>query len=151
MPERTRVIVTGSRHLVSENRHLVWDRLDVAYHQHGPLTVVHGHCETGADRFADQWVTDRAAYGWDVQAERHPADWAGPCQPGFCPPRPHRKRRGRSTYCPLAGHRRNQDMVDLGAAELLAFPQNGAANKGTTDCRARGERAGILVGKVACA
>lgn len=51
-----------------------------------------------------------------IEQER-PADWEAPCRP-VCSQRTHRSRnvdhrrpRGTTTYCPLAGRHRNRDMV----------------------------------------
>lgn len=58
----------------------------------------------------------------EFQVEPHPADWS----------------RGKR-----AGHDRNQLMVDLGADAVLAFPTR--SSRGTYDCAARVERAGITL------
>lgn len=102
------------------------------------ITVVHGGA-SGADRIADLWAIRFRGSG--VLREPVPADWpscAAGCRPG------HRRRRwDGSEYCPTAGHRRNQAMVDRGAAVALAFPLG--ASTGTRDCMRRAERAGIEV------
>ena len=46
-------------------------------------------------------------------------------------------------YCPAAGPRRNQRMVDCGADLLLAFPIN--ESRGTYDCIRRAKKAHIPV------
>jgi hypothetical protein len=80
--------------------------------------LVSGACPTGADRIAeDVWLQ----MGGDV--ERHPADW--------------------DKHGKAAGPRRNQEMVDLGAAICLAFPLPNS--RGTKHCMAAAERAGIPV------
>ncbi|MFE5591476.1 SLOG family protein [Streptomyces sp. NPDC056549] len=66
-----------------------------------PLTIVHGHCPTGADAIADMWCLTRR-----VTVERHPAK-SHPTQ-DFGP-------------WPGAGPRRNRYMVSLGADLCLAF------------------------------
>jgi hypothetical protein len=80
-----------------------------------------------------------------------PADWHGPCT-DMCPPKPHRKRRPGDSrdYCPVAGNRRNQHMVDeavrvatLDEITALAMRKPGAANTGTRDCVLRQRKAGI--------
>jgi hypothetical protein len=130
---RARVIVAGSRSW--NNRLAVWDALDRARQLLGPLTVVHGAAR-GADSLAATWVRARPAA--DVDEDPHPADW-DTCAPD-CPPG-HRKRKGNREWCPTAGHRRNQAMVDVGADLLLAFPL--PSSTGTWDCWRRAQAAGI--------
>ena len=130
-----RVLITGSRD---------WDDyLAVSHAVHDAtggdiqdLTIVHGHCPTGADYFADM-----LAWRLGVQPERHPADWGGPCRATCLPD--HRRYRNGKTYCPKAGHNRNQEMVDLGADVVLAFQCNGS--RGTQDCIDRALAAGLTV------
>jgi len=80
------------------------------------VTVVHGHCPTGADYWADEWCT-----GLFFEAERHPADWEK-----------HGKR---------AGFLRNAEMVALGADICLAFIKNGS--NGARHTAGLAEMAGI--------
>lgn len=82
------------------------------------ITVIHGHCPTGADHWADEWCI-----GSFFMAERHPADW---------------KRFGKA-----AGPKRNGEMVALGADLVLAFPMVGS--RGTVDCMTKATSAGIPV------
>jgi hypothetical protein len=132
-----RILVTGSRD---------WeDQLAVSEAIHNAtggdiqgLTIVYGHCPTGADHFADM-----LAWRLGLHPERHPANWSGPCR-SECPP--GHRREGRYpgvTYCPKAGHYRNQDMVDLGADIVLAFQRN--RSRGTQDCIDRARAAGLKV------
>jgi hypothetical protein len=118
---RARLIVTGSRGL--QDRDLVWDALAVARWELGPLTVVHG-AAPGADRLAVEWV--RQHRHLDCTDEPHPAQW---------------QRLGRA-----AGPVRNQDMVDAGAAVVLAFPLGRSV--GTRDCMARAVKALIEVREI---
>lgn len=108
---------------------VLWDR----------ITVVHGAAR-GADTLAG-----RIAAAWGMRVDPHPVtseDWdtcASECKPG------HRKTRpDGSTYCPSAGNRRNQRMVDLGADICLGFPAH-TGWSGTRDCMTRAEKAGIRV------
>jgi hypothetical protein len=120
-----RVLVTGSREWTRFVQ--VWEALDAVAAAHGgPLIVVHGACPSGADDFARQWALTELRHGLPVRTEPHPADWDGPLGKG-------------------AGCARNQVMVDLGADVCLAFFRNGAGNRGTSDCAARAEAAGIPV------
>jgi hypothetical protein len=94
--------------------------------------LVHG-AAPGADTMAAEIWTRGG-----LSVEAHPADWDRPCDTS-CYHRP-REKNGRS-YCPLAGHYRNQHMVDLGADLLLAFPMPGS--RGTWDCLRRAKVAEI--------
>lgn len=140
---RVRVLVTGSR--AWDDRKAIEDALLDAWHDavqtvspEVGVVVVHGDCPAGADAIAKQWATDNG-----LSHEPHPADWSEPC-PDNCLSRPHRKTsRKHGEYCPLAGHRRNQRMVDLGADLVLAFHRNNS--RGTGDCIARAKTAGIPV------
>ena len=80
-----------------------------------------------------------------------PAAWSEcdltvPEELGGCPDWPHRKphRNGRGSYCPRAGYRRNQRLVDLvPRAELVvAFPDQRGDKSGTGDLIRRARRAG---------
>lgn len=120
----TRVIVTGSR--LYPNEADVWDALFEVLSELDPgdtLTVVHGGCPTGADRFASVWcsVVDDAHI--DVIEECHPADW---------------DRHGKA-----AGPIRNQAMVNLGADLVLAFVFG--PSRGTRSCILAANRAGIPI------
>lgn len=116
-----RVLVTGSRLL--KDRELVDSTLDKILAEHPVLVVVHGACETGADLLADDWVAARQSEGLDVRPERYHAPW---------------RLLGKA-----AGPARNQEMCDEGADECVAFPVQGAENKGTKDCVMRAVKCGI--------
>lgn len=81
------------------------------------ITVVHGAAR-GADTLAA-----RIAKAWGMRVEAHHADW---------------KTHGRA-----AGHRRNAQMVQRGAAVCLAFPLG--VSRGTRGCMELAEKAGIPV------
>jgi hypothetical protein len=138
-----RVLVTGSRSW--NDREAVANALLDAWHDAVQLVspearfiVVHGDCPQGADAIAKQWALDN-----DLIHEPHPADWSAPC-PDNCLTTPHRKTSPKhGEYCPLAGHRRNQFMVDIGADLVLAFHRNNS--RGTADCISRAKKAGIPV------
>jgi hypothetical protein len=139
-----RVLVTGSRSWTdAELLHaaLLECWFDAMQLGADGITVVHGGAP-GADTLADLWAVGHQGLG--VVSEPHPAVWAecaADCQPGH-----RRRRRDGTEYCPTAGHRRNQLMVDLGAAVCVAFPTTGST--GTWDCVRRAERAGIDVRRV---
>ena len=132
-----RVLVTGSRDW--RDWRAIFRALDDIHADHPDLTVVHGDCPTGADKYADDWAALQHA-GIDP----HPADWDAPCR-AECKAGHRRPRRHGSIYCPAAGNYRNQEMVDTGPAVCLAFFQPGAANTGTSDCVRRAIAAGITV------
>ncbi|GGU13064.1 SLOG family protein [Streptomyces violascens] len=95
-----RVLVTGSRDWRDEQR--VRRELACAWQESGrPIVVVHGACDTGADRHAALWVRDcRATLLGGVTDEPHPAAW----------------KQG-----PGAGPARNRLMVDSRPSLCLAF------------------------------
>lgn len=125
-----RILVTGSRDW-SSHATVKWALDDAAFGREGePITVVHGGCPQGADEAADV-IAWRSGYLIEI----HPADW-----------RAHGK---------VAGHLRNQEMVDAGADVCLAFikpckksgcrkPQPHDSH-GTADCVKRARAAGIHV------
>lgn len=131
-----RILVTGSRDWTDSAaiyRALYYQRCvagDIG------IVIVHG-AATGADTIADHW--GRQFYQGSVTVEDHPADWPH-CGPD-CRHSP--KYRDGKRYCPLAGFRRNQLMVDLGADVCLGFPFPNS--RGTQDCMARARKAGIVV------
>ena len=128
MPEPAtgyRVLVTGSRDW--DNLALLSFLIGVAIGESGrpkaEVVIVHGACPTGADTMAEQ-----TAVTSDVMTEPHPADW--------------------DRHDKAAGPIRNQEMVDLGADICLAFFKVGAGNRGTANCAASAERAGIPVRRI---
>ncbi|MFJ8727729.1 DUF2493 domain-containing protein [Streptomyces sp. NPDC093269] len=141
---QVRVLVTGSR--TWADRQAIADALLDAWHDATQtispdvrFIVVHGDCPQGADRIAKQWAMDNG-----LAHEPHPADWSAPCTDACSPNASHRKTsRRHGDYCPMAGHNRNQRMVDRGADLVLAFHRNNSS--GTADCIRRARRAGIPV------
>ena len=107
--------------------------------------LIHGNCPTGADHLAD-----RIWRSWQWVPEVYDADWDS-CGRG-CPRKPHRVKRWPEDrhhpgtlddWCPKAGPRRNQRMIDSGLDVLLAFPLG--ERSGTQNCIRLAERAGIPV------
>lgn len=128
---KNRILVTGGRSF--SNLEIVHATLKDLPEE---AVLVHGNAR-GADALCrDCW------HALDRVHEAHPADWEGPCDPAICKPG-HRLTNytGRSTYCPAAGIRRNQVMVELGADLLIAFP----GGRGTRDMVHRCQQAGIGV------
>lgn len=104
-------------------------------HQWQPhATLVHGDNPRGDRHAAAMWTRLGGA------CHPMPADWdtcAPDCRPG------HRRARSlhpTSTYCPTAGHRRNQAMVDSGVALLVPFT---LGSPGTLDTVHRALTAGV--------
>lgn len=129
--------LTGSRswsdvRLLEDTLLLVWhDALQVGY---TGIELMHG-CAEGADTLGDEWAIANG-----ILRRRRPADWEGPCGPECQPGHRRRNRRG-TEYCPLAGHRRNQKMVDEGPVLFVAAHRAGST--GTADCLRRARAAGI--------
>lgn len=103
-----------------------------------PDVVIHG-AASGADSMAD-----RAARDLGISREPYPADWEHCAD--TCPGWHHRrKRRDGGEYCPTAGFRRNQQMIDEGRPSMvLAFP----GGSGTADMVRRAQAAGIEVRRI---
>lgn len=140
-----RVIVTGSR--TWRDRQRVWDELDALPR---PLVVVHGDAYDGADSFAHQWCALRYA-DEGVAEEKHPALWD--VHTPDC-----RHRNQELPWCPVAGFRRNGEMITSGGDLVLAFGQLCAKvlcrgrrphlTHGTGDCIAAARAAGLTVREV---
>jgi hypothetical protein len=99
----------------------------------------------GADHLLEAVWTEIAQErpGWLTKPEVHPARWHDPCRPECEPDHRRPGRNGGASTCPAQGNYRNQHMVDLGARICLAFPL--PSSRGTYDCMARAEAAGIPV------
>lgn len=96
--------------------------------------------------------------GHRMQVERHPANWTGPCGEE-CTPGHRRQNRYGGSYCPAAGNRRNQEMVDAGANLCLELRELCTKDRcwktpkphwshGAEDCADRSEAAGINTWRV---
>jgi hypothetical protein len=165
-----RVLVTGSR--TFNDCILIEEVLGGIYAVHAvgwqvadlePLYLAHGGAR-GADSLANMWATSSPLHGpvflgaipedvdlWSLQAApvvlgRYPADWVGPCDPSFCQPGHRRFRRGHSeSYCPAAGVRRNQHMLDAFKPDrvegFLDKPER--ESHGTHDMLTRARSAGV--------
>jgi hypothetical protein len=141
-----RLLITGSRdwdHHPSVDEVLAYYTRQ-AHYLGGRLKVAHGKATRGGDDLAAAWVKLRNRNGWPVDQEPHSAHWSAPCPPE-CPPG-HRQRKDGREWCPRAGHRRNQEMVDRGALACVGFWRNGSS--GTRDCLERAEKAGIRCLKI---
>jgi hypothetical protein len=147
--------LTGSRNWTDVQ--LLEDTLTEAWHDalangHTGIELMHG-CADGADTIGHEW-----AWRTGFLIREFPADWAGPCGPDCRPGHRRRNRRG-AEYCPHAGHRRNQQMVDQQPALFVAAVMPCTASRcahmpphdshGATDCIRRAKTAGIPVRTVA--
>lgn len=132
------ILLTGSRSW-TDTRWLedtlleVWH--DALQDGHDGIELMHGHADQGADAQGDDW-----AHRNGILVRRCPADWPGPCSTS-CPPEHRRTNRRGGEYCPLAGHRRNQNMVDARPQLVVAAHHTGS--RGTADCLRRARTAGI--------
>ena len=143
MSGQLRVLITGSRTWTDEatiHNALLAAWTEAIEADYDGITVIHGGA-AGADTIAARWADQNRRDG--VGVECHDADWAGPCA-ADCPPG-HRRKQGSREWCPLAGHRRNQAMVDSGPAFVCAFSVGNST--GTADCVRRAKAAGLLVRK----
>jgi len=109
-----RVIVTGGRNY--QNYQVVEDILWMI-DPHDPLllVIIQGG-QTGADSLAKTWAEENA-----FQYETFKADW--------------------DKHGKAAGPIRNQEMIDVGADLVIAFP----GGKGTADCMRRAKEAKIPI------
>lgn len=123
----SRVLITGSREWADNL--VIEAALDQCNARFTRMCVVHGTAR-GADRIADHYAQ---ASGWAV--DPHPAKWK--VHTARCPSGPHMGK----GHCTYAGHRRNAEMVDLGAAICLAFIRD--RSSGATGCAKLAEDAGI--------
>lgn len=131
-----RILVTGSRDFTDGPA--VARVLDTAAQLLGQpeqLTLVHGAAR-GLDTLAGATATE---LGWDVEA--HPAQWnthTDQC-PAWHLAQP---------TCKMAGHRRNHEMIALGADVVLGFPtgkKDSGQSRGTWGCVDAAVRAGLPV------
>lgn len=111
-----KVLVTGSRDWT--NSEAVYRALAEQTGFEHNVTLLSGHCPTGADAFAERYAKLK---GWEI--ELHPADW--------------------DKYGKRAGPLRNQAMVDRKPDLVLAFILNGS--KGASGTVAMARKAGLRV------
>lgn len=135
------ILVTGSRD---------WDDPYPIFHILGlyaaaaraarePLTIRHGDAD-GADAIADSWVRQHQALGWPVIADRHPAEWLGPCVPRCRPGHRRYSQRAGGLICPAAGIYRSEHMCDLDPCPQYVEAFLRGRSPGTTACAAYASR-----------
>lgn len=153
-----RLLVTGSRSLLTWRPvyQVLW-----GWHQYcillgSELVIVHGDAPQGVDLYTKQFVQYMQTAAFGIHQELYPADWDGPCAPwetGLCQPGHRRKSRFGSSpdYCPTAGHRRNQTMVDTRPHSYVAITDRPIKkSRGTFDCAERARKAGIPGERIEC-
>lgn len=140
-PVQHRVLVTGSREwtdfdLVNRALDAALALLQVPLTEQDTVTLVHGDAR-GLDTLAAVVAGSR---GWKV--EEHPARWSehsADCPAWHFAPMV-------LPTCKMAGHRRNHEMIALGADLVLAFPmgdEGSGMSRGTWGC-ARAAKAAQL-------
>lgn len=128
---RRRAIVFGSRDFAA--RWIVMAVLNELSVEH-QLYVVQGGAR-GADEIAHKW-----AHAHDVDHKTFHAAWKTH-HPDWCDGGCRGAPKG---YCSVAGHRRNQQMLDKGRPDLaIGFSSNKNLTPGTADMSRRIEKAGI--------
>jgi len=141
------ILVSGSRHARPRHAGIVRATLLAAAPAGVPVVLRHG-AAPGVDTLAGRVAAEQ---GWRVEAVR--AGWRRcdpslPAELGGCPPHPHRRRRDDGTdWCPYAGPRRNQQMVDQHPTPdlVVVFPAADRPSPGTWDLHTRATRAGLRV------
>lgn len=140
-PVQHRVLVTGSREwtdidLVDQALDAALALLQVPLTMQDTVTLIHGAAK-GLDYLSSVVAGSR---GWKV--EEYPAKWnehSADC-PGW-----HLNPIVLDT-CKMAGHRRNHEMIALGADLVIAFPtgdENSGLSRGTWGCARAAKAAGL--------
>lgn len=152
----TVILLAGARHL-TEPGVVSGTIADIALNiAEGPVVIRHGACpgEKSADQTASDWIKDCGEW-LGVSEDPMPADWDH-CAPN-CPTDPGHRRRKKPgdiahpgllpDYCPAAGPRRNAAMTAKQPRPdyMIAFPEPGQPNYGTSNCTRLAEKAGITV------
>lgn len=133
-PELARFLVTSSRGY--RERGTVYAACEEFLNTYGSILVVHGHCKSGGDAFANEWAEYHK--GPLIAVEQHPVHPENWVSQGVG-----------------AGHDRNRHMVQRGAVECAAFLapctsircriSTPHAGHGSTGCAQMAERARIPV------
>jgi hypothetical protein len=128
----------------------VWH--DALQNGYDSIELIHG-CAEGADTIGGTWAKSNG-----ILVRERSADWEGPCGAGCRPGHRRRNRRG-IEFCPQAGPRRNQQMVDERPVLFVAATMRCTAAKcagkpahdshGATDCIRRATAAGIPIRRIA--
>jgi hypothetical protein len=135
-----RVLVFGSRTFSDRKAvHGFLDLFAVELAEGERMFVINGFA-SGADRLADEWA---GAEENRAQPVRYPAKWSE-CADD-CPHGHLRPNWSGGPYCPTAGHRRNQQMIDEGKPDrAIGFIDKPLAeSRGSADMHRRLMAAGI--------
>lgn len=140
MPEAKefRVLVTGSRDwsdksLIAQALDGALTLLQVPVTMQHTMTLIHGDAK-GLDTMAEMEAIRR---GWKI--EGYPAQWTK--HTDACP-----QWHSGAESCKMAGHRRNHEMIALGADLVIAFPlgeEKSGMSKGTWGCTRAAMTAGL--------
>jgi hypothetical protein len=128
-----RILITISRNWNKAYR-CPYEVLRTMRRQHPNAVLVHGNAMSGDRTLASFW---RSLGG---RTEKYPAQWkecAAECNPQ------HRRIGPNGEYCPTAGLRRNQQMVDTQPDLFVSFIWHNSP--GATDCTERAEAAGLSI------
>lgn len=129
-----RVLICGGRSFKDRGRfNAIMDMIHgMRLRLYPPTQIIHGAAR-GADTLAQEW-----AETWGYETRPFRAAWTDLSHPDAL----IREWRNGEKYDALAGHRRNQEMIDEGKPDLVvAFP----GGRGTADMIVRAEKAGIEV------
>lgn len=137
-----RLIVSGSRYADESHRAFIGEKLlAICRRDLGVLAY-------GGAKGVDSIAADLAdTWGWRVKpvlARWSECDLTVPEDLGGCPDWTHRRRKNGRDYCPRAGWRRNQRLVNLTprADFVITFPDQRGDKSGTGDLIRRARRAG---------
>jgi hypothetical protein len=146
-----KLLITGSRSYPSGGliKTMLYGAVFMMNELGEPLEVIHGAAPDGVDWYVHEMLETLRQHRMPRVSETPvPADWDGPCdfESGMCQQGHRRPSRFGSSldFCPTAGHRRNQVMVDMHPERWWAFTDRPLQlSKGTADCVARCKKAGI--------
>lgn len=138
----TKLLISGTRHATIADHGLIIKRaiLDALFNPDsttGGVDEIYVGDAAGVDLIALQ-IAKRA--GWTLHEFEARWDECDPQCPTGNANRPHRLkyRHGRGDYCPRAGMRRNQQMVDaftaVGGRLVLTFPAAGLVERDVRNC-----------------
>lgn len=141
---KLRLLVCGPRSFTKPgSKEFIYDLVHTWKFLLGPdLVIIEGEANQGVD-----YLVSECCQRFGVQLAPYPADWAGPCDmaSGMCQDGHRRVNRGGLNYCPTAGLRRNQFMLDAGRPErAIAIVDKPLWRcRGTHDMMTRVKKAGL--------
>jgi predicted Rossmann-fold nucleotide-binding protein len=131
MVDVMRVLVCGGRDYLNASN--VWNTLDWLHKRHAKISVIIEGGATGADALAESWAIAR-----HVARIKERANWTDLSHADAV----IRTRRDGVKYDAMAGHRRNQCMLDEHYPDVVvAFP----GGTGTANMMALADKAGVEV------